>query len=289
MDGSRSEGHPRPVENSAEPSASGTGSRPPETGSGPTHRSSGRVLTHARPPCLRPVLDGSQPIPAAGPRTTRTTVVADDPGTDDVTTSALARHRRSSASAAAISSAADDPFIASSWPPSATRGIAHASSFGRAASARGGDHVETPPLGPLLRPLADHLDRLQAEPRRRPRRGRPPGEPSARPGSPADRGARSPGPARGGRRPSRGRPRWRPTGTRGASRPQLTRCRSHSAGTSRGPIRPRVTPSVARKSAYASSSGSRSGGKISRQDDRDREPAMFHVKRRPSRQARITT
>src|SRR5436190_14666124 len=79
-------------------------SRPPETPSGPTHRFSGRVLTHACPPGLRPVLDGPQPIPAEVPRTTRTTVVVDDPGTDEVTTSALARHRRRSAPAAAISS-----------------------------------------------------------------------------------------------------------------------------------------------------------------------------------------
>src|SRR3546814_4058927 len=47
---------------------------------------------------------------------------------------------------------------------------------------------------------------------------------------------------------------------------QLSRWRSHSRGTSRGPISPRTTPSVANEAAYASIRGSRADGNTPRAD-----------------------
>src|SRR5690349_2822054 len=48
-----------------------------------------------------------------------------------------------------------------------------------------------------------------------------------------------------------------PCGTASATTAQLRRCRSQSRGTSRGPIRPRTTPSSASHAAYRSASGRR--------------------------------
>ena len=63
---------------------------------------------------------------------------------------------------------------------------------------------------------------------------------------------------------------------------QLRRCRSHSRGTSRGPISPRSTPRVASSSAYRSASGSRQ-----RTPPPPRRAAgVFHVKRRRSSSVR---
>ena len=57
-------------------------------------------------------------------------------------------------------------------------------------------------------------------------------------------GARSPAPGRAGRRPSRCRTTVASSGISSPSSAQFTRCRSQSRGASRGPIRPRTTPSV---------------------------------------------
>src|SRR6185369_5094004 len=102
--------------------------RPSEIGSDLAHRPRGRVLSHACSLRLRRALAARQPIAGPGSRTTRTTVVTEDPGTDEVTTSARAPHRASSSAAVSISTGADEPFIASSCPPSPTSGIPHASS-----------------------------------------------------------------------------------------------------------------------------------------------------------------
>ena len=158
-----------------------------------------------------------------------------------------------------ISSAAEQPFIASSAPPGATSGRPQRSSFGSGASARA---VTTSNRSGRVQSSA--RPRTTSTPRdpagRRPPRGTPSAAPSARSGSPARPGGRSPAPAPAGPPRSRGRPRRRPPAASGASRAQLTRCRSHSRGTSRGPISPRRTPSEASSAAYSSSRARRWSG-----------------------------
>ena len=203
-----------------------------------------------------------QPIAVPTRGTTRTTVVDVAPGTSELQhLRGRLRARASSAAAAAISSSAEDPFIASTAPPGADQRQRPAQQLGQGRQRPGGDHVEALRAGPVLGPA-----RAPPRPSRDPAappppRGRRSAVPSARSGSPARPLVRWRSPARAGRPRSRDPPRSRAVAPAGATSAELTRCRSQSRPTSRGPIRPRRTPSEANSAAYCSIRAWRSAGK----------------------------
>ncbi len=149
----------------------------------------------------------------------------------------------------ATSACAEEPFMARNDPPDLTSGKDHRLSrvHRRHRARRSPRRTTATPCSSSARPRSTS-DVRQPQCLRPP----PPGTSScaavARPGSPADQDAGSPSPVRGGRRLTRCRTRWPRTRPASVTTAQLSRWRSHSRGTSRGPISPRTIASVASRS-----------------------------------------
>ena len=154
---------------------------------------------------------------------------------------ATARRRRSRR-------ATDRPFIATSAPVGATSGIDQPSSRSSGATARDVTTSNVRRSVQLLGATAHDLDVVEpeladhlVEERRAPQQRL---DQRHRDVGARDRHHH----AREGRRPCRCRTRSTPSGIASPSTAELSTCRSHSRSASRGPIRPRTTPSVARSS-----------------------------------------
>ena len=149
------------------------------------------------------------------------------------------------------------PLRATRVPPSCEQGEGPARELvDPRDGARGGKGADSAPCE-LLGPSAVDRAVVQAQLVDGASTARSCGAASARRGAGAGPAARSPGPGRAARRRTPRRPRRRPSGKASCATAQFRMCRSQRIGTSRGPIRPWMTPVSARIAANRSASARR--------------------------------
>lgn len=238
--------------------------RPADPGDRPTRLRASRlpppIRTYPFRDLLRPDPDDrdDREGPTARSRTTSTTVVGGSitPTPHRRTTGADPPSRATSAACEVASSAAVDPFNASTRPPTAANGRHHRTSRSSGATAR----AVTTSAGSSRTSSARPRTTVTVEVR--PRWLTASDRKAVRRASGSTRVMRRSGRTTASTIP--GKPAPEPTSTTEAPIPifsditaQLSRWRSQMRGASRGPISPRVTPSVTSKEAYSTASGSR--------------------------------
>lgn len=205
-------------------------------------------------------LDDCDPLARSFRMPTTTVVGGSITPTPHRRTSRSIRPRRDTAMRSrSISSGADDPLIATSRPPGRISGADHDAKRSSGATARDVTTSARPTSARTARSSARPLTTVTSSPRDVTTSSRN----VVRRSNGSTSVMRRSGRANASGIPGRPAPlpmsmTYSPSAITSPRTPEFTMCRSHKRGTSRGPIRPRVMPSVASISRYRIASSSRS-------------------------------